>query len=226
MEDSIIETPASLMRGFCSNHISLFRTVKPKMEWQAKTIAPKILMPRVATKNKIESTFKRLLKDSPELKRYDVAEMVVDTIAEFFEVSKQSAAIRMLELGYHEAEQYCGNETSNPPIPQRQRKGTSASKHQIPISLNEAFELYRYNEALKATLDTGVFRFADGYFVLNDDVYVDEDETGLHLSDFAKAHLAECTIDFSERLRPNYLMHSQSYTMFRSDNEYMPRHHY
>ena len=191
-----------------------------KMEWQAKTIAPKILMPRTATKNKIEVTFKKLLKESPGTSRQDVTEMVIDTIAEFFEVSKQSAAIRMLELGYAEAEEYCGSDYNGQPTQQKIKNGTSAAKHQIPITIEEAFELYRYNDALKTTLDTGVFRFADGYFVLNDENYVSEDDTGFHLTDFAKEHLAECTLDFSTRLRPDFFMHSYSYTMFRSDNEY------
>ena len=76
------------------------------------------------------------------------------------------------------------------------------------------------NDALKATLDTGVFRFVDGYFVLNDENYVSEDDAGFHLTDFAKEHLAECTLDFSTKLIPDFFMQSYSYTMFRSDNEY------
>ncbi|RJQ40419.1 MAG: ImmA/IrrE family metallo-endopeptidase [Nitrospiraceae bacterium] len=71
------------------------------MEWQANGIAPKILMPKdmfriQADKNKY---LKKLSpKDSEYSQRY--LELAVAELADFFKVSKQSATIRLKELGY------------------------------------------------------------------------------------------------------------------------------
>lgn len=45
-----------------------------KMEWQAKTIAPKILMPRTAFKKKVDHIYRVLLADNPSADRSIVTE--------------------------------------------------------------------------------------------------------------------------------------------------------
>jgi hypothetical protein len=55
-----------------------------KMEWQAKTIAPKILMPRTAFKKKVDHIYQMLLADNPNADRSIVTEFVIDNIADFF----------------------------------------------------------------------------------------------------------------------------------------------
>lgn len=190
-----------------------------KMEWQAKTIAPKILMPRTAFKKKVDHIYQMLLADNPNADRSIVTEFVIDNIADFFEVSRQSAAIRMYELGYTEAEMYCVGETDTPAEQLQHRKTTQAKRHQRPISLLEAFKLYRENDLLRATLDTGAFCFSEGYFVLNDDRYLIETGNGIKsMTSYAKQHLAECTLDFSIKLIPDSFMHGASQMMFRSDS--------
>ncbi len=192
-----------------------------KMEWQAKTIAPKILMPRKATKKKIDITYKRLLSDSPGTTKADVTALVIDSIASFFEVSNQSAAIRMLELGYPEAQSFCSDVYEIPAgAGSHSHKSTKAKTHRQPISTEKAFELYQYNDFLRATLDTGAFRFIEGYFVLNDPKYIYQDSLSL----YARNNLAECTLDFAIKLQPDYLMHSDSQMMFRSDSVFKKEH--
>lgn len=190
-----------------------------KMEWQAKTIAPKILMPRIAFKKKVDHIYQVLLADKPNADRSIVTEYVIDNAADFFEVSRQSAAIRMYELGYSEAEKYCSG-SSNATVDQLQRrKVTHAKRHQRPITQIEAFKLYRENDLLRATLDTGAFYFADGYFVLNNERYLHDAKNGVKsITPYAKNHLAECTLDFSIKLIPDSLAHGASQMMFRSDS--------
>lgn len=190
-----------------------------KMEWQAKTIAPKILMPRTAFKKKVEHIYQMLLADNPSADRSIVTEYVIDNVADFFEVSRQSAAIRMYELGYSEAEAYCTGESNAPTGQLQRRKMTQAKRHQRPISPLEAFKLYRENDLLRATLDTGAFYFSEGYFVLNDERYLFDSGNGIKsMTPYAKAHLAECTLDFSIKLIPDSFMHGASQMMFRSDS--------
>lgn len=189
-----------------------------RMEWQARTIAPKILMPRKAAKKKIEDLYATF--SSTGANRASCTEQVVAVLADFFAVSKQSAAIRMTELGYVEAEKFTNssgvsNESSKP----RERIASNAARHQRPITVEDAFKLYLENEILRETIDTGVFCFADGYFVLRDSTYVQSDGIAYHLTEYARMHLAECTLDFSVRLvAEQYLIHdSSSYMMYRAD---------
>lgn len=185
-----------------------------KMEWQAKTIAPKILMPRNAMRAKVEKEYTRLLSGDKSLNRRAVTPLVIEAVSDFFEVSRQSTAIRMLELGYNEAEAFCDMASQESHPNQSNYKTTKAKRHQRPITLTQAFELYQSNEFLKAILDTGAFQFVDGYFVLNNETYIQNNQ----LSEYAKSHLAECTLDFSVKLQPDYLMHSDARMMFRSDS--------
>lgn len=189
-----------------------------RMEWQARTIAPKILMPRKATKKKIEALYAGFSSTGND--RAACTEQVIAALADFFAVSKQSAAIRMTELGYNDAVRFTDpNSAVNESGKQRERTGSKATRHQLPITVEDAFKLYLENESLRETIDTGVFCYADGYFVLRDSRYVRPEGTVHHLTEYAKTHLAECTLDFSVRLvAEQYLIHdASSYMMYRSD---------
>lgn len=189
-----------------------------RMEWQARTIAPKILMPRKATKKKIKALYAGLSSTGND--RATCTEQVIAALADFFAVSKQSAAIRMTELGYDDAAQFTNSSSAaNEDRKQRERTGSKATRHQLPITVEDAFKLYLENGSLRETINTGAFCFADGYFVLRDSKYVQSEVTAHHLNEYAKTHLAECTLDFSVRLvAEKYLIHdASSYMMYRSD---------
>jgi len=71
------------------------------MDWQANGIAPKILMPRDMFHAKADEYF----GESQKLRTVGnrealINEWVITSIADFFKVSKQSAEIRLKELGY------------------------------------------------------------------------------------------------------------------------------
>lgn len=71
------------------------------MEWQANGIAPKILMPKTMFVSFVEahSLFPKMNKRGPELMSIWVDSLVGD-LADIFQVSKQSAFIRLSELGF------------------------------------------------------------------------------------------------------------------------------
>lgn len=71
------------------------------MEWQANGIAPRILMP----KETVGSAFERLLVESREnpfiaANLMPPTRWIIEQIAAFYQVSKQSAEIRLKELGH------------------------------------------------------------------------------------------------------------------------------
>lgn len=193
-----------------------------RMEWQAKTIAPKILMPRKATIRKIDELYDaRVRAGGSTISLVDIG-FVVEQLAQFFGVSKQSAAIRMMELKHPEAEPFAG-ETTTPEEANRTRQNSKAAQHQQAITVADAFQLYVKSDFLRATLATGAFCFADGYFVLKDEKYVlyGADHKYI-LTDYARLHLHECTLDFSTRLIAEpYLIHDETaHLMFRADTSF------
>lgn len=177
-------------------------------------------MPRNAFKAKVDASYKQLLGTNKNADRRSVTSSVIEIVSDFYEVSKQSAAIRMYELGYQEAEEYCGiDNTRNRNISISNRIGSRAKYHLRPITPVQAFKLYCENDLLKAALDTGAFQFAEGYFVFNDEKYLQISKSGTRtLTSYAKEHLPECALDFSVRLVPDSMMHGLPSIMYRSDS--------
>ena len=191
-------------------------SVIEKMEWQARTIAPKILMPRCTVKIFLSKCLGNIQSGSVPS---SVMKEVVEKIAETYKVSRQSAAIRVSELGYPQAVELYDSETVT--IDRQHRRGFTAAKfHQQPIDEVSAFRLYMSNELLKATLDTGAFCYAEGYFVLRNEKYVLPGEDALYLTEYAKLHLSECTLDFSYKLVCSLTSIRDAQYMFRADTEY------
>ena len=187
-----------------------------KMEWQARTIAPKILMPRCTVKMLLSERFGDGQSRDVQL---SALKAVVEEITETYKVSRQSAAIRVSELGYPEAVELYDSEAVV--IDRQHRRGSTAAKfHQQPIDEVSAFRLYMSNEFLKATLDTGAFCYAEGYFVLRDEKYVLPGEDALFLTEYARLHLSECTLDFSYKLVCSRTSVRDVQYMFRADTEY------
>lgn len=197
-----------------------------RMEWQARTIAPKILMPQAATRIKIEE-LRNNLPRGISIDQPAAIETVITELADFFDVSRQSAAIRMAELGYSNASQFTsGSGFSSGAKQLRIRQSSTAARRRQRISPPEVFRLYCENESLRATMDTGAFCFAEGYLVLRHDKYVEvSGDGGYALTACAKSHLSECTLDFSTKLIGDaYLVHdSSAHMMYRSDTSFTER---
>lgn len=187
-----------------------------RMEYQARAMAPKILMPKAATKKKIEEIYIRYRSQNVETPVADV----IDALSIFFRVSKQSAAIRMTELGYSEAKPYCvyvDDTEQNYGSP----NSSKAVCRQQTISISEAFRLYQTNEFFRLVLDTGGFQYLDGYFIRKNPKYLKK-ENGhpLQMTEYAKNHLAECTLDISTRLVREGSRNASEGILFRNDESY------
>jgi len=160
-------------------------TDEQRMEWQANSIAPRILMPIETFRQKVDELYRK----------YRVAEMdgtvdaavitcVADELADFYDVSRQSALIRMKEAGYSEASSMLN-----------QIDGVQQS---FSIGNQEGFLEYIHNERFRDLIDSGLFRFVNGYFVIDDPRYIEKDETGrLALTEYAWDNLDSCTIRFT-----------------------------
>ena len=77
------------------------------MEWQANQLAPRILMPRNAVLREMNNLWESAHFHNPDAGLADVFQLMVESLADFFQVSKLAAKIRLLELGYDQAEGAC-----------------------------------------------------------------------------------------------------------------------
>lgn len=171
-------------------------TAIDRMEWQANSLAPRILMPDWATRFIADGWLRRYQRLSPILK----AERTIDQLSRHFNVSRQLAKIRMTELGYEDAKDAFSYYDKR--------------KHTICFE-NATRELAR-NKSFRDTLASGIYAFVDNCFVIRDRKYIYRDESGtLHLTPYAKAHMAECCLAFAAR-RINRGMH---YGMLRYNVE-------
>ncbi len=167
------------------------------MEWQANGITPRILMPRkmvIQKANEIMDEFRGCFPDASQIDAFDY---LIPELANYFGVSKQSARIRLLDLGFREAEgshafiddHYVGSYSF---------KAESKNADQtFCINPEDAFRLYSSDDAFRGFLDSGNYVYVDNHFVLRDPKFLEATgEGGVRLTDYAKDHIDECSLRF------------------------------
>lgn len=165
-------------------------TDEQRMEWQANSVAPRILMPIRTFRMKVDELYKLYDYENTPLK-IEVLTCVADDLAKFYGVSRQSALIRMMETGYREAASVYNYDSDSP--------------YHNYISQSDAFYAYCSDTEFRKLVDSGRFLYVNGYFVINDEQYVNKEDDGTYsLTDYAWSHLSECTLQFSwQTVRPS-----------------------
>lgn len=145
--------------------------------------------------------------------RQRTLEMVVSDLANFFQVSKQSAKIRMLDLGYAEAANVYNYNEYN-----KRRTDTITE-----IAQGEAFREYCENISFRAALGGGMFRYVEGCFVIDHERFIQPDGLGgFALTGYARSHMDECALQFSiQRERPDSAGIRPAGVAFRIDSSAM-----
>ena len=185
-------------------------TDEDRVEWQANNIAPRILMPAKPFRQKADELYEHhgYSRQANTAERRWVLESVISDLAAFFNVSKQSAKIRMIDLGYTEA-----NTVYN------YHEFSGRTNVAIGITHAEAFREYRENAEFRAVLDGGMFRYIEGCFVIDHENYIKTNgRGGYELTDYARQHLDECTLRFTTRReKDDTAVRPQSGVAFRMD---------
>ena len=155
-------------------------TAIDRMEWQANSLAPRMLMPDWATRFIADGWQRRYSRLSPLLRM----ERTIDHLSMHFNVSRQLAKIRMEELGYEDAK----------------TAFSYYDKRKHTISFENATRELARNKSFREALETGIYAYVDNCFVIRDSKFLNRDENGvLHLTSYAKAHMAECCLAFASR---------------------------
>ncbi|HEO4536684.1 TPA: ImmA/IrrE family metallo-endopeptidase [Streptococcus agalactiae] len=166
------------------------------MEWQANGIAPRILMPKVQTRIKIRELFQTLTLVNPDISRSELVQEVVDNLATFFEVSRQAAKIRMIDLGFKEAngvynyldDRYMHNFAFEL---EAFDKGSSYT-----ITSNDLCFEYCFNESFRQIIDRNMFIYVDNHLYLKDKKFIYMTKDGPIMTDYAYEHMDECCLIF------------------------------
>jgi len=148
-----------------------------RMEWQANSLAPRLLMPDWVTKFIANEWLLRCEPLSSNLRM----ERTMDQLCRFFDVSRQMAKIRMQELGFEGAEgAFAYYETR---------------RHNIGFA-NAVREASR-NPLFWKAIASGFYTYVENCFVVRDRKYIYRDQNGgLRLTTYAKSHPDECCLSF------------------------------
>lgn len=167
------------------------------MEWQAKGVAPKILMPEKTTRMKADELFVEY--GGAENASIEAYKRVIDELAELFDVSRQAAKVRLLDLGYTKAE------GAYPYVDGRYvqgysfESGTLQKNQTFTIPYSDLFKAYCFDKEFKKLVDSNCFVFVDRHLVLNNERYVAYDQAGnVILSKYALSHMDECCVIFTK----------------------------
>lgn len=207
--DCLVEEPTKLQQNW---------THYDWLEWQANSIAPRILMPKKQTQQKAEELIYQIKQLSPNLKKNDLMRTLIDELASFFGVSKLAAKIRLIDIGYKDAiginayidDHYIQHYTFD---------HTSLKENQtFDISFSDALFEYATNVQFRNLLDTGKYIYVDNHFCINDPKYIKFDEHGYaQLTQYALSHLDECCLVFDIKVNWTYgIKHYQEKVLYRN----------
>ena len=189
------------------------RTPLDWMEWQANALAPRILMPLKQARQKIEELIEKNKRVLQTDNIADIMESVVFELSDFFEVSKQAAKIRMIDLGYTEAigvftyvdDHYISNYTFE--------RSALKNNQTFTIGTQDALVEYALNPDFRQLIDSGKYVYVDAHFCVNDTKYIRQNESGYaELTDYARQHIDECCLIFDIKARRNDRYGAKYYT--------------
>lgn len=189
------------------------RTPLDWMEWQANALAPRILMPLKQARQKIEELIEKNKRVLQTDNMADIMESVVFELSDFFEVSKQAAKIRMIDLGYTEAigvftyvdDHYISNYTFE--------RSALKNNQTFTIGMQDALVEYALNPDFRQLIDSGKYVYVDAHFCVNDTKYIRQNESGYaELTDYARQHIDECCLIFDIKARRNDRYGAKYYT--------------
>lgn len=177
-------------------------TDEQRMEWQANNVAPRILMPLHMFKQKVDELYAQYDFENTPLK-IAVLTCIAQDLAEFFAVSRQSAIIRMIETGYPEARMIYNYDDT----------------WKMFVTPSEVFLEYSTNPEFTELLDSGSFKYVEGYIVVNDEKYVSRSEDGKYrLTEYAWENLKECCLQFTLKKYNSEKHHDFPYEIFHRNN--------
>ncbi len=169
-------------------------------EWQANSLAPRILMPS----RLFVSVFMQVYAEKWETTIYhcsaEIMENTVESVAELFGVSKLSAKIRAIQLGITEAEGVCLYIDGNYHPPFTFRRGALSPKKTFILDRVNYEQLMMGNAEFFELINSGQFVYTGCVVCINDPLYVKESHfsqrSEFELTIYARENANECCLAF------------------------------
>lgn len=190
------------------------------MEWQARSIAPRVLMPKktaIIKWNEILDNIKEK-DENNELTKYELYEKALDKFSKFFGVTLTSARIRLQELGINEVEGIKNFIDGAYIKPFFFKKGALKRNQSFVIASDQLAHLLTTNLFLQTALEKEQFLYINKMLVVNDPKYVDNKK--YVLTEYGLNHAHECCLIFDvqrfgidengELSKENFLLSSPS----------------
>lgn len=180
---------------------SVAKKATEMMERQANQLTPRIQMPAEPFKAKAKEYIAKFMRETNAQHECDVMEMVIEQLGVVFGVSKQSAKIRLVELGFDGAIGTYTYLDGHYVKPHGFKKGSVKVNQTFSLSAQDAAIERFLNQELRELTDSGDYLFVDNHFVYNAPLYVERNEYDrLQLTDYARSHMDECCLLFDMKV--------------------------
>ena len=181
------------------------------MEWQANALAPRIQMPTKTAKKKFSQILGRLHSEWHDERDAVIMEMAIQEIADFYQVSKTLAKIRVMDMGFPAEGAFVYMDGCYYP-PYIYKPG--ALKKDESFILDEKNEIYLsfFDPKISELVRNGSIVYANFAYCINDEKYVTYSEVGVPiLTDYALEHMEECCFKFKRKNRVSQLYDDSYY---------------
>lgn len=180
------------------------RTPLEWMEWQANSITPRILMPAAQTDAKMKELLPAIIAQNNGASNADILERLIIALADFFDVSKQMAKIRMIDLGYTEAIGVL-NYKATGYIQSYVTKGPDKDLTYDVEPTDIAFS-FATDPEFRRMMESGRYVYVDHHLCVNDPKYIESLYGIAFMTPYARQHMDECCLTFkvTRRKRKDY----------------------
>lgn len=191
-----------------------------RIEWQADNLAARILMPRKQMRDKLAVLIQNVKRDHPTMRRACVLELAIKEVADFFDVSVESARIRALQLGFDQAAGVLRYIDGQYVIPIWFPDGYLTNKQTFFIDERTKNKSLQVNSKLKKAFENGTIVYINKMFVMNTPKFVRENENGVfQLTEYALEHAEECALCFDINSKMGLKEDTMSYSVYHLDRD-------
>lgn len=171
-----------------------------QIEWQANALTPRIQMPALTFSTKAYELFEKAFNEFETDSVIEVIEPVIEQLADFFEVSKLSAKIRLVELGCEEARGAFIYLDGHYVQPYAFKEGSLGEHQTFSISVEDFLRLSLQDYDLREDQRSFEFVYIDSHLVYDRPKYVLHTDDGMELTQYALSHMDECCLVFNLKL--------------------------
>ena len=170
-------------------------------------------MPRDQAKILLEGYIADIRNKNPELRNAAVMEQALTDFADYYGVSKLSAKIRAIDLGFDEAEGCFVMLDGRAMPPYSFKRGSLEKGYTFTLDKRSEMVMVALNPELQDMASSKRFIFVNGMYCINEPTYIEQNELGRNiLTDYALEHVDECCLVFKRKMWTNKLFDDSLYS--------------